>query len=221
MFRQGLPKEPRRSLACTDVIESIMGSVGRVRRNVERWRDASMALRWTAPAILEAVEGFRRLKAKSRLPQLRAALVAHQQRADPAASFARARQAGRCPATAPRQPFSTPGGTCPERSDLPECAAMPMAGQHNHRFKEPGAVHRRPCHPAIAPPVPRPTAARVDREHTTCRTQDELRAVLGTEPSTAHLVEIILRKIQRRSCRIGLISFTGPGRANSRARHRR
>jgi hypothetical protein len=48
-----------------------MGSVRRVCRNVKRWRDASMALRWTAAAMLEATKGFRRLKTKSQLPQLR------------------------------------------------------------------------------------------------------------------------------------------------------
>ena len=89
----GLPKELRRSLACTNIIENIMGSVRRVCRNVKRWRDASMALRWTAAAMLEAAKGFRRLKAKSQLPQLRAALLAHQQKRDPAVSVAQAQQA--------------------------------------------------------------------------------------------------------------------------------
>jgi hypothetical protein len=34
-------------------------SVRRVCRNVKRWRDATMALRWTAAAMLEAAKGFR------------------------------------------------------------------------------------------------------------------------------------------------------------------
>jgi transposase-like protein len=93
VVRLGLPKELRRSLACTNIIENIMGSVRRVCRNVKRWRDASMALRWTAAAMLEAVKGFRRLKARSQLPQLRAALLAHRQKADPASSVAQAQQA--------------------------------------------------------------------------------------------------------------------------------
>jgi len=80
VVRLGLPKELRRSLACTNIIENIMGSVRRVCRNVKRWRDAGMALRWTAAAMLEAVKGFRRLKAKSQLPALRAALLAHRQK---------------------------------------------------------------------------------------------------------------------------------------------
>jgi transposase-like protein len=93
VVRLGLPKELRRSLACTNIIENIMGSVRRVCRNVKCWRDASMALRWTAAAMLEAAKGFRRLKAKSQLPQLRTALLAYRQKLDPAVSVAHAQQA--------------------------------------------------------------------------------------------------------------------------------
>jgi len=93
VVRLGLPKELRRSLACTNIIENIMGSVRRVCRNVKRWRDASMALRWTAAAMIEAAKGFRRLKAKSQLPQLRAALLAHRQKAAAAAAIAQAAHA--------------------------------------------------------------------------------------------------------------------------------
>ena len=74
--RLGLPKELRRSLACTNIIENVMGTVRRVYRNVKRWRSASMALRWTAAAMNEAKMGFRRLKAYKQLPALRAALAA-------------------------------------------------------------------------------------------------------------------------------------------------
>src|SRR3954451_6196804 len=35
---------------------------------LKRWRDASMALRWTAAAMQEATKGFRRLKAHKQLP---------------------------------------------------------------------------------------------------------------------------------------------------------
>lgn len=93
VVRLGLPMELRRSLACTNIIENIMGSVRRVCRNVKRWRDASMALRWTAAAMLEAAKGFRRLKAKSQLPQLRAALLAYRQKANQASSVAQDQQA--------------------------------------------------------------------------------------------------------------------------------
>jgi hypothetical protein len=53
------------------------GTIRQVCRNVKRWRDAKMALRWTAAGMMEAVKGFRRLKAHKQLPMLRAALAAH------------------------------------------------------------------------------------------------------------------------------------------------
>ena len=68
----------RRSLACTNIIENMNGTIRQVCRNVKRWRDAKMALRWTGAAMLEAAKGFRRLKAHKQLPILRAALAAHQ-----------------------------------------------------------------------------------------------------------------------------------------------
>ena len=76
--RLGLPPQLRRALACTNSIENMMGTVRRVCRNVKRWRNAAMALRWTAAGMMEAAKGFRRLKAYKQLPMLRAALLAHQ-----------------------------------------------------------------------------------------------------------------------------------------------
>jgi putative transposase len=49
--RLGLPAELRRSLACTNIIENMNGTIRRVCRNVKRWKDASMALRWTGAAM--------------------------------------------------------------------------------------------------------------------------------------------------------------------------
>jgi putative transposase len=78
--RLGLPTELRRSLACTNIIENMMGTVRRVCRNVKRWRTASMALRWTAAAMLEAKKGFRKLKAYKQLSALRIALKVHNEK---------------------------------------------------------------------------------------------------------------------------------------------
>lgn len=50
VMRLKLPKELRRSLACTNIAENMMGTIRRVTRNVKRWRDAGMALRWSPPA---------------------------------------------------------------------------------------------------------------------------------------------------------------------------
>ena len=46
-----------------NIIESMNAVIRQVCRNVKRWRDAQMALRWTAAGMLEAGKGFRRLKA--------------------------------------------------------------------------------------------------------------------------------------------------------------
>ena len=50
VIRIGLPDQLRRSLGCTNVIESLMAVLRTVCRNVKRWRDARMALRWTGTA---------------------------------------------------------------------------------------------------------------------------------------------------------------------------
>jgi transposase-like protein len=73
--RLRLPAKLRRSLACTNSIENMMGTVRRVCRNVKRWRNAAMALRWTAAGMMEAAKGFRRLKAYKQLPILRLSLT--------------------------------------------------------------------------------------------------------------------------------------------------
>lgn len=78
VVRLKLPLQLRRSLACTNIIENMMGSIRRVCRNVKYWRDAPMALRWTGAAMQEAAMGFRRLKAHKQLPVLRQALAALQ-----------------------------------------------------------------------------------------------------------------------------------------------
>src|SRR3954452_2923857 len=76
--RLGLLKELRRSLACTNIIENMDGTIRQVTRNRKRWRDASMAFRWTVAVMMEAKKGFRRLMPYKQLPTLKAALLAHQ-----------------------------------------------------------------------------------------------------------------------------------------------
>jgi putative transposase len=58
LSRLGLPPELRRSLACTNIIEHMMGTVRRVTRTVKRWSSPSMALRWTAATMHEAKKDF-------------------------------------------------------------------------------------------------------------------------------------------------------------------
>lgn len=74
VIRLGLPQELQRSLACTNIIENALGTVRLVSHNVKRWRNAEMALRWTATGLREAQKSFRRLKAYRQLPILRKAL---------------------------------------------------------------------------------------------------------------------------------------------------
>lgn len=51
-----------RCLATTNIIENPNGAVRRVTHRVCRYRDAQMALRWTAAGFLEAEKSFRRLQ---------------------------------------------------------------------------------------------------------------------------------------------------------------
>lgn len=87
VVRLGLPKELRRSLACTNIIENMNGTIRKVTNNVKRWRDSSMAMRWTAAGMMEAKKGFRRLRSYKQLSALRNALQAIQaKRSAPAAN---------------------------------------------------------------------------------------------------------------------------------------
>jgi len=46
-------------------------------RNVKRWRDGEMALRWCAAGLVEARKQFRRVNGHMHLPELRLALDEH------------------------------------------------------------------------------------------------------------------------------------------------
>jgi putative transposase len=79
----GLPPELRRSLACTNIIENVMGTVRRVSRNAKYWRSPSMALRWAGAGMQEAAKGFRRRKAYKQPPLFLAALAVRKAGANP------------------------------------------------------------------------------------------------------------------------------------------
>ncbi len=78
--RLGLPLELRRSLASTNIIESMNSTVRQVCRNVKRWRNAGTALRQPAAGMTEAGKGFRRVKAYRQLPVLKQALIEHRRK---------------------------------------------------------------------------------------------------------------------------------------------
>lgn len=65
-----------KTLCSTNAIENLHSTLGRVSRNVTRWRGGSMARRWAVAGLLEAEKKFRRIKGHADLPQLLAALDA-------------------------------------------------------------------------------------------------------------------------------------------------
>jgi transposase-like protein len=69
----------RRSLTTTNAIESLMSRTRHVKGNVKRWRSGKMIVRWVAVGILEAVQGFRRLKGCADMPTLVTALRTRDQ----------------------------------------------------------------------------------------------------------------------------------------------
>ena len=56
-----------RCLASTNVIESPNSVVRRVSRRVTNYKDAQMALRWTAAGFLEAAKSFKKLRGFAQL----------------------------------------------------------------------------------------------------------------------------------------------------------
>jgi putative transposase len=74
--RLGVPPTLARTLRSTNAIESMIDICKTHARNVKRWRDGTMALRWCAAGMLEAKKQFRRVNGHLHLRALRAALEA-------------------------------------------------------------------------------------------------------------------------------------------------
>jgi putative transposase len=70
----GLTPALMRGLSTTNIIENPNGAVRRVAGRVKRYRDADMALRWTAAGFLEAEKHFRKILGVNELWILAAAL---------------------------------------------------------------------------------------------------------------------------------------------------
>ena len=77
ILRLGVPPTLARTLRSTNPIESMIEICREHSKNVKRWRDGTMALRWCAAGMLEADHQFRRVNGHLHLPQLRSALDAH------------------------------------------------------------------------------------------------------------------------------------------------
>ena len=72
--RLGVPPTLARTLRSTNPIESMLSICREHAKNVKRWRDGRMALRWCAAGMLEASQQFHRVNGHLHLPALSAAL---------------------------------------------------------------------------------------------------------------------------------------------------
>lgn len=61
LTRLGIDGKLAETLSSTNCCESMISVVRTTQRNVKRWRDGEMALRWTAAGMLEAERQFRRV----------------------------------------------------------------------------------------------------------------------------------------------------------------
>jgi transposase-like protein len=75
--RLGITGSLAKSLTSSNPIESMISIARATNRNVTRWRDGQMVLRWTAAGMLNAQRSFRRVKGYKQMPQLVAALRRH------------------------------------------------------------------------------------------------------------------------------------------------
>jgi transposase-like protein len=74
VLRLGVPPTLARTLRSTNCIESMISICREHAKNIKRWRDGQMALRWCAAGMIEASKQFRRVNGHLHLPALRAAL---------------------------------------------------------------------------------------------------------------------------------------------------
>ncbi|WP_374348978.1 IS256 family transposase [Phenylobacterium sp.] len=80
----GLTGALYRTLRTTNPIENLNGSIAHHTRNVKRWRDGQMTLRWMASALSDAKDRFRKLRGHRDMRRLLAALDAHLESHQPA-----------------------------------------------------------------------------------------------------------------------------------------
>jgi transposase-like protein len=75
--RLGIDGRLAKTLTTSNPIESMISIARTTNRNVTRWRDGQMVLRWTAAGMLNAERSFRRIKGYKQMPQLVEALHRH------------------------------------------------------------------------------------------------------------------------------------------------
>ncbi len=76
-----------RALRTTNPIENLNGSVARYCRNVKRWGDGQMGLRWIASALSDAASRMRKLRGCGQMRTLLKALDAHRPLTDDGATL--------------------------------------------------------------------------------------------------------------------------------------
>jgi transposase-like protein len=77
ILRLGVPPTLARTLHSTNPIESMIEICREHSKNVKRWRNGQMALRWCAAGMVQADHQFRRVNGHLHLPKLSTALEAH------------------------------------------------------------------------------------------------------------------------------------------------
>ncbi len=77
VLRLGVSPTLARTLRSTNAVESMISISRDPSRNVKRWRDGQMALRWCAAGMVEAGKQFRRVNGHLHLPALQTALHRH------------------------------------------------------------------------------------------------------------------------------------------------
>jgi putative transposase len=70
----GIDGALHRTFRTTDPIENLNGLIAHYTRNVKRWRDGEMVLRWIGTALHQASGGFRAVRGFRDIPRLIATL---------------------------------------------------------------------------------------------------------------------------------------------------
>ena len=73
----GRATHARQDAPLTNAVESMISISRDHARNVKRWRDGQMAMRWCAAGMVEASKQFRRVNGHLHLPALRTSLQRH------------------------------------------------------------------------------------------------------------------------------------------------
>ena len=74
MHKLRVPDQLRRTLCCTNVIESAFSIIETVCRNVKRWRDGDQIERWVGSGLLVAEQQFRKVIGYRHIPLLLSSL---------------------------------------------------------------------------------------------------------------------------------------------------